>query len=128
MTSSDAAPPDSRADDAATGLDVMQDRVRLSRRRYGFDKGPAVALLDACAELGELSGALLKETGYSASGGTPLSSSVRIRAEYGDVLFAVLGFADAAGISAHDALSAALVDYESRFASRAPQEERTDHG
>lgn len=127
MTATDATPADRAAPDhAVPGLDLAQDRVRSFRRRYGFDRGPAVALIDACAELGELSGAFLKETGYS--GASPVSSSERVRAEYGDALFALLGFGDAAGISAHDALSATLARYESRFESHAAQGERGENG
>lgn len=120
MTFDNVAPPGRHADHGPKSLDALQASVRSARRRYGFDRGPAVALLDTCAEIGELSGAYLKDTAYGASGDASVSSSERIHAEYGDVLFALLGFGDEMGISAGDALSVTLAGYQSRFDTKAP--------
>ena len=81
-----------------------------------------VALLDACAELGELAGAYLKQSGYapcaaSADGGAAPPAQ-QVRAEFGDTLFALFSFADAAGVSAEAEFAATLARYEERFADR----------
>ncbi|TDC99490.1 hypothetical protein E1292_31655 [Nonomuraea deserti] len=77
------------------------------------------ALLDACAELGELAGAYLKHHDYrlDAPAGPHDQLPADVRAEYGDVLFAVLSFAAAAGIDAERELLQTLSRYEIRFGS-----------
>ena len=39
---------------SGTGLDELQDRVRSTRRRHHLQVTATVALLDTCAEVGEL--------------------------------------------------------------------------
>jgi len=105
-------------------LDELQERVGSIRRRHDLRVTATVALLDTCAELGELVGAFLKDTGYSATRpatnadavATDAVASDAVRAEFGDVLFALLSFADAAGLDAHSELLATLSRYETRFA------------
>ncbi|GAA3349411.1 hypothetical protein GCM10020358_71450 [Amorphoplanes nipponensis] len=108
------------------GLDEMQAAVRSVRHRHGLEVTAGVALLDACAELGELAGAYLKDTAYADRPGAAGVATERVRAEFGDVLFAVLSFADAAGLSARQQLAATLERYETRFGPTARGGER--HG
>lgn len=100
----------------ADDLDALQAAVRSVRHRHGLVVTARVALLDTCAELGELAGAYLKDTGYADPQPSAEVATERIRAEFGDVLFALLSFADAAGLSARDELTATLNRYEARFA------------
>jgi len=102
-----------------TDLDGLQAGVRSVRRRHGLVVTARVALLDTCAELGELTGAYLKDTGYADQTVSAEVATERIRAEFGDVLFALLSFADAVGLSAREELTATLDRYETRFADTA---------
>ncbi|MFI7602167.1 hypothetical protein [Actinoplanes sp. NPDC049681] len=99
-------------------LDELQAAVRSVRLRHGLGVTARVALLDTCAELGELAGAYLKDTGY-ADAPEPGAPTERIQAEFGDVLFSLLSFAVAAGLSAREELTATLDRYETRFGSAA---------
>ncbi|MHC3470976.1 hypothetical protein ACYF6T_20000 [Streptomyces sp. 7R007] len=103
---------------AGASLTQCQELTGAFRRRAKMPVTADVALLDACAELGELSGAYLKNCGYAPSGGG-VPPSDQVRAEFGDVLFALLGFADAAGLDAGAEFAATLERYEKRFAGGA---------
>lgn len=100
-----------------SALGAVQHEVRRLRERHALAVSPMVALLDSCAEMGELSGAYLKATGYAATAEPGLADE-RVRAEFGDILFSILSFADAAGLDAGAELAAALARYETRFAER----------
>lgn len=101
-----------------TDLDGLQAGVRSVRHRHGFGTTARIALLDTCAELGELAGAYLKDTDYADGPSVPADvATERVRAEFGDVLFSLLGFADAAGLNAREELTATLHRYEVRFAA-----------
>jgi NTP pyrophosphatase (non-canonical NTP hydrolase) len=102
----------------AEKLAEVQEIVAQAKAALRFAPTPSVALLDSCAELGELAGAYLKEGGYSAdfSVGSPVFT--HCFAELGDALFALLSFASVAGLPAGDALWAALERYRSRSTGR----------
>ncbi|MEU7663430.1 hypothetical protein AB0B60_33815 [Streptomyces lincolnensis] len=105
---------------AGATLTECQELTGAFRRRANMPITAHVALLDSSAELGELTGAYLKNCGYapSAAGAPP---SDQVRSEFGDVLFALLGFADAAGLDAGAEFAATLDRYEARFAGRAAE-------
>lgn len=100
-------------------LNVCQELTGAFRRRSALRVTADVALLDSCAELGELTGAYLKQCGYAPSTGADAvagtSPSDQVRAEFGDVLFALLSFADAAGVDSEAEFHATLERYEARF-------------
>ncbi|WP_037914289.1 nucleoside triphosphate pyrophosphohydrolase family protein [Actinacidiphila yeochonensis] len=103
-----------------TTLSACQDMAAEFRRRAALHVTADVALLDACAELGELAGAYLKQSGYAPSAGAKgvagAPPSDRVRAEFGDALFALLSFADAAGLDAEAEFLDTMNRYEARFA------------
>ena len=119
---------------SGTGLDELQDRVRSTRRRHHLQVTATVALLDTCAEVGELAGAFLKDTGYhphrpvAAAGASDRAVADTVRTEFGDVLFALFSFADAVGLSARSELAATLDRYEARFAGRRAVGDRPEGG
>ncbi|MGP4112718.1 hypothetical protein ACTWP5_17645, partial [Streptomyces sp. 4N509B] len=97
-------------------LATLQRLVADARERLRLRVTAETALLDATAELGELAGAHLKEHGYSpapTAGDGPAPR--RVREEFGDVLFSLLSFANAAGVDARAELTATLARYEARF-------------
>ncbi|MFD8308514.1 hypothetical protein ACFV29_40290 [Streptomyces sp. NPDC059690] len=105
---------------AGASLTECQELTWAFRRRAKMPVTADVALLDVCAELGELSGAYLKNCGYApATRSVPPSNQVR--AEFGDVLFALLGFAAAAGLDAGAEFAATLQRYEERFVGGAEE-------
>ncbi|MCX2926055.1 hypothetical protein [Streptomyces sp. NEAU-W12] len=103
---------------APATLTTCQDMSGAFRQRSAMRVTADVALLDACAELGELAGAYLKQCRYAPSGANGLADSPpsdRVRAEFGDALFALLSFADAAGLDSEAEFFATLKRYEERF-------------
>ncbi|WND32871.1 hypothetical protein RI578_42210 (plasmid) [Streptomyces sp. BB1-1-1] len=98
-------------------LTECQELTGAFRRRVNMPVTADVALLDASAELGELAGAYLKNCGYAPSA-TSTPPSDQVRSEFGDVLFALFGFADAAGLDAGAEFAATLDRYEARFSGR----------
>ncbi|MFD3587366.1 hypothetical protein [Streptomyces sp. NPDC058683] len=99
-------------------LNACQDLTGEFRRRSAMRVTADVALLDACAELGELAGAFLKQCGYAPSAAKSTVGSRpsdRVRAEFGDALFALLSFADAAGLDSEAEFFATMTRYEARF-------------
>lgn len=106
---------------AGATLTEYQKLTGEFRRRVNMPVTAHVALLDACAELGELTGAYLKNCGYAPSA-TSAPPSDQVRSEFGDVLFALLGFANAAGLDAGAEFAATLDRYEERFAGRTAEQ------
>jgi NTP pyrophosphatase (non-canonical NTP hydrolase) len=71
--------------------------------------------LDLVSEVGELAKELLLATDY---GRRSPQFGPRLTSEIGDALYSLLALAEACGVDAEDALSAALEKYERRLADR----------
>jgi NTP pyrophosphatase (non-canonical NTP hydrolase) len=88
-----------------------QRRVGEFVARHDFHAPPAYRLLDVTAELGEAAANAAKSTDYGAE---PEAIAVEVD-ELGDLLFALLAFADRVGIDAEAALDSAIAKYERRI-------------
>lgn len=88
-----------------------QGRVAEFVETHDLDAPPAFRLLDLVSEVGELGKAAAESTDY---GDQPDGVDIPDD-EIGDTLFALLALADALGVDAGEALSAALAKYERRL-------------
>jgi NTP pyrophosphatase (non-canonical NTP hydrolase) len=88
-----------------------QRRVADFVARHDLEAPPAYRLLDLTAELGEVASDAAKSTDY----GTDPDGMAVEADELGDLLFALLAFADQVGIDAEAALDAAIAKYERRI-------------
>lgn len=73
---------------------------------------PLARLADITSELGELSKEVLKATNYGTGNFKPNKQFIL---EFGDVLYALLSFANECDIDANTALNQALNKYKNRF-------------
>ncbi len=91
-----------------------QERVAAFVATHDIAAPPAYRLLDAASELGELAKEVNSSTDY---GSDPADVDVAAD-ELGDVLFAVLAFAERTSTDAESALDTALEKYERRLDER----------
>lgn len=87
-----------------------QELVSEFVERHGLRAQPEYRLLDLVSEVGELAKDATKSTDY---GDDPAALAVN-QSEVGDVLFALLAFADSMEVDANAALTEALDKYERR--------------
>lgn len=103
--------------------DNWQRRAAAFARQYNLIHSPAAHALDLAAEVGEVAKAVLLATDYGRRDlrlPSPAADGVEnnLTNELGDALYSLLVLAEACGIDAGQALSAALDKYERRLDTR----------
>jgi NTP pyrophosphatase (non-canonical NTP hydrolase) len=92
-----------------------QQQVATFARDHDLQHDPATHALDLVSEIGEVAKEVLRATDY---GRREPQFSTGLAGELGDALYSLLVLAEACGVDADKALSAALEKYESRLAER----------
>jgi len=103
------------SDRADEGQSVWRQRVAAFMRRHHLRHDPATHALGLVSEVGEVAKEVLLATGY---GRRAPQFRPELADELGDALYSLLALAEACGVDADGALSAALEKYEHRLAER----------
>ena len=90
----------------------LQEQIKLFCLNYGMIAQPETRVLDIASELGEVSKEVLKGTDY---GRVPFSKTDELPEEVGDVLFALIQFANESGVDLDESLKAVMRKYEKRI-------------
>ena len=96
-------------------MNDIQDQIRLFCLHHGLIADPRTRLLDLSSELGEIAKEVLKTTAY---GRDDFASTEELCEETGDLLFALVQFANEAGIDLDASLKTVMRKYDERIRDR----------